>query len=496
MNQNRPQMPPAAPVPNPRSVRVPPLPADSGKTLANIKRLIWFYIVLLIFEGALRKWVVPQYSNPLLIVRDPIVVLIYILALSAGVFPRNRFVVSLGIIGVLSLIEGILILLPYLSPTQVALITAYGFRSNFFHLPLIFIIPAVFDAEDVRRLGWWIIVGTIPMALLMGLQFQASPESFINRAAGLGEGLQIQAGGGKIRPPATFSFISGAIFYLSMSAAFLLDAALSKFQSKMWLLVASGLSLIVGIAVSGSRSAVLAVGLVVASLAIVLVVRPDALNKFGRNLLVVAVVLFIVSRLPIFHEGLGILSDRFTESAEAADTTVLKGTVGRLIGGFTEPLGALDKYPVAGYGLGVGTNVGARFLIGRAAFLLAENEWTRILLESGSILGMAFLIWRTMLTFRIGYLSLVALSRGAILPILLFSAGFSALLNGSFGQPTSLGFAVVLNGLCLAAMKTPELEAKPTSEQRRPLPRVATRSAFASRLHGPTPDQTNGSVDR
>jgi len=69
--------------------RVHQLPSGQDKSLVNVRRLIWLYLVLLIFEGSLRKWVVPEYSNPLLIIRDPVVIFIYLLALRARVFSWN-----------------------------------------------------------------------------------------------------------------------------------------------------------------------------------------------------------------------------------------------------------------------------------------------------------------------------------------------------------------------------------------------------------------------
>ncbi|MBC7881424.1 MAG: hypothetical protein H7Y37_08820, partial [Anaerolineae bacterium] len=50
------------------------------KNILIIKRLIWISFWLLIFEGALRKWAIPQLSTPLLLVRDPFVLLAYFLA--------------------------------------------------------------------------------------------------------------------------------------------------------------------------------------------------------------------------------------------------------------------------------------------------------------------------------------------------------------------------------------------------------------------------------
>ena len=472
------------------------------KIVRNIRRLIWLYIVLLVFEGALRKWVVPQFSNPLLIIRDPVVIFIYLLALRAKLFPWNGYVISLAIIAVCSAILSLLVLSRYFPWVPNALVTSYGFRSNFLHLPLIFVLGKVLDENDLKKIGWWILVGMIPMCGLMVAQFEASPDAFINRTVGLGEALQLDAGGGKIRPPGTFSFVSGTVFYVAAATAFLIYGALTLSTYKTWLLIGAGFSIVVAVTVSGSRSSFVSALLVVLSVVIILVVRPQAVNRFGRSLLVIVIAALVVTRLPFVKEGLGILSERFTASAEAAETTVVRGMFERTLGEFTQGLKVINKFPLSGYGLGVGTAGGARFLVGRSAFLLSESEWQRILLESGPILGLAFLIWRTLLTLRLGYLSLVVLIRGSILPTLLFSAGFLALANGQFGQPTSLGFAVVLNGFCLAVIQSKrtgeESGVTLTGMKHHPPKRILRRSEYASRLHGPdiASDRTNGSLDR
>src|SRR5437660_12381271 len=95
--------------------------ADYSGMLRNIRRLIYLYLFLLIIEGALRKWIVPQFSNPLLLVRDPVVLAIYFLAWRARVFPRNAFISSLAIIGVLSWITSIFVLDPYVPMSSILL---------------------------------------------------------------------------------------------------------------------------------------------------------------------------------------------------------------------------------------------------------------------------------------------------------------------------------------------------------------------------------------
>jgi len=476
------------------------------KAKRRVRQLIWLYLWLLLTEGVLRKWVLPRYSDPILLIRDPVMVGIYYYALRARVFPRNGWVVSLGFIGALSLLASMLLarfslIADFVPVVPILEVTLYGMRANFFHLPIIFVMANVFDEEDVKKFGWWIILLMIPMGLLMAAQFKASPDSFINRTAGLSEAEQLTAGGGKIRPPGTFSFISGPVFYMSISAAFLIYGALRRTVYNNWLLIASGVALAVGIFISGSKSSVIAVLLVVFALAVILIVRPRAVNRFGWTLIIVVIGALIVSRLPIFKEGFQILSDRFTSAAEATDTTIVGGTIERVINDFTEGFKNINTFPLFGYGVGIGTNVGGRILIGRPALLLAESEWTRVLAESGPILGVAFLLWRTLLVLQLGRWSFAALKQGNLLPILLFGSGFSVLLNGQFGQPTILGFAVVLNGLCLAATRPRVVDSLTTTLAMndqlvaKPLPR---NSPFASRLHGPEigAEHNNGSADR
>jgi hypothetical protein len=465
-----------------------PLRAEirKAKALKYVRGLIWTYFILLIFEGTLRKWILPQFSDVLLVVRDPVVVATYLFAIRARVFPRNGYMLTLGVIAILSWLVALVVLEPYLPLKPLILVTGYGFRSNYLHLPLIFIMGKVFDHDDVVKLGKWILIGSIPMALLLAVQFNAAPDAFINRTAGLGETLQISSVGDKIRPPGTFSFVSGVVSCAALAASFLLYGGLTRGVYRNWLLFGAGFALMVAIGVSGSRSVLLSVLLVIASLVVVVLIRPSALNQFGRNLLIITAVLLLVTRVPVFKEGMKVLSDRFTSTAEAEEKTIAGGLIARALSGFTEGILFIPRAPIGGYGLGIGTNGGAKFLTGRAVFLLTEGEWGRVVLESGPILGVAYLLWRTVLTFNLGLLSLRQVKRGEILTIMLFCAGFLGLINGQFGQPTNLGFGVFVSGLCLACANRKER----TSEETEALepapperPQLARRSPYAEELH-------------
>jgi hypothetical protein len=439
----------------------------------------------------------PGWSNPLLLVRDPVLIAIYFFAIPAKVFPRNGWTWILLVIGLLSLLTSFVQLWLYLPPKTIALVTGYGFRSNYFHLPLIFVMAKVLRPEDVKRFGWWTLVVLVPMAILMVLQFRAAPDAFVNRTAG-GEGEMMMSAMGKVRTAATFSFVTGVVAYFALATGFLVWALLRRTVYNNWLLAAAGSALIIGIVVSGSRSVVGACVVVVALLVIVLFLRPDAINRAGQTLLIVVVLGFIVTRTPIFKEGVSVLSTRFNEVAEASEQSVTRGLITRVFGDFEEAFFVLPKAPFLGYGLGIGTNAGAKFLTGRSGFLLTEGEWSRIFLEMGPILGVAYVAVRCALVGWIGFLCLLSVRKGNVLPLLLFGSAFLPMLSGQFGQPTILGFAVFAAGLTLAARNEEKLL---TSADLKTPPRVnliRSRSAYAERLHdvNSRSSPTNGSVDR
>jgi hypothetical protein len=146
--------------------------------------------------------------------------------------------------------------------------------------------------------------------------------------------------------------------------------------------------------------------------------------------------------------------------------------------------------PFFGVGLGMGTNFAGGLLTGERNFLLAEGEWERVVRESGPILGFAYIALRLGILAYLLRHSLAALWRGEPLPLLIFCASAPALLNGQFGVPTTLGFAVFGAGLTLAAAQKETAPAEDNaadwvvevSPQR--LKTVRGRSIFSEQLHG------------
>lgn len=425
-----------------------------------IKALIWVYIVLLIFEGALRKWVLPSLSDPLLIVRDPVVLAIYVAAFFAGRFPLNAFVMATIALAVASAIAS------FLAGQTNPFVIAYGIRINYVHVPLIWIMAQVLTRKDVERIGCFLLLVAIPMTLVMVLQFQSPMNAPINRGIGSDEGGQIFGAMGRIRPPGFFSFITGPQAFFPLVAAFFLNQASGN--RRLWwpILIAAGLAVIVSLPVSISRTAMLATAIVgmvfVASMARAGV----GLGSKFKTALTLGIVAFAVSFLPIFDEAREVFLSRWVTAAGGEDSDAWGGIIGRIVGGFTQPFHWASVAPFFGSGIGVGSNVGARLLSGRVGFLLAEDEWGKIFLELGPLLGGAFIAFRVILTINLGLKALNALFQYRDnLPILIFSAAAIPIALNQWAPPTLLGFAIVGGGLVLASLNDDDDEEDEENEE-------------------------------
>ena len=449
--------------------------------LETLKRLLWLYLILLIFEGALRKWVMPQLSTPLLIIRDPIVILIYMLAMTRGIFPKNAFVqwtVALAVLSFFASLGGI----------GTLKVTLYGLRANFLHLPLIFLIPKIFDADDVKKVGFFLLLLSGPMTLLVMKQFRSSPDAWINATAGGEVGGQMYAAAGKIRPAGLFSFVTGMVSYISVVVAYLSWHFLDGKIYRRILIFVAVPSLVLSVAVSGSRSAVVAVAIVFFAVVIICFFRGKAASGALKYSLVLCAICAGMSLLPVFREGLEVQEGRFESGGG-----VHEGIVDRFFSELGDALITAPDAPLFGIGLGLGTNAGSGMVTGERAFLISEGEWGRVIVESGPVLGLGYIALRFAMLWRIWVVAKKSFSNGSSLPLLLLSAMGLDLVTGQFGQPTELGFVVFTCGLCLVPAEghssQPDENTPSSQLQVEGGKKIRGRSRYAEILHGRNPAQ-------
>lgn len=423
----------------------------------HIRRLIWIYFFSILLEGVFRKWLTPGLTNQLLLIREPVVILAYMLAISQMRFPREKPAVFALILGIFCLSISFVFLDVHL------FVALFGFKASYLHIPMIYLIPRYFNREDVVQMGFWFLIAAIPNGIFMVLQFGADFNHVLNATGGGGSG-QMEGALGRVRPPGLFSFITGAAQFIAIALAFAIFGLINRgyFTNRLLYLVI--FVLILSLAVSISR---LALGSALVVFAMVLVIaligkdrKLSVVLRFGIPLLVLGLA---ATQMEVFSEGQQAFESRLMRTGDydvGVGGTALnwyQRTLNDLTGG----LYLIDDVALLGHGLGVGTNFGARFMTGELQFLLAEGEWARIILEVGPILGLLTIFIRLAVVWLMLKLSLKALAKGNHLPILLFGSSFLLVVSGQWGQSTTLGFAVLGAGLTFAATRMPEISSKP-----------------------------------
>ena len=459
------------------SLRLASAKTEIDAELKTLKRLVWVYFWLLIFEGALRKWIFPPLSAPLLIVRDPVVLLIYLQAIRCRRFPTNGPMVAC-----FALMAAFILLALAQIMTGCGggmLVAMYGLRTDFLHLPLIFVIPEVFSYADVVKLGKWVLIVSIPMAVLMFVQYQSPPGAWVN-AATKADAQQLAFVGERIRPPGTFSFITGAAHFFILATAFLLYGLMEKYRVYSPLLL-GGAMLAIAIVqpLSGSRTMVLSCALVFAAAIAFGFLNPSRAQRILAITAVIVVAALALSMSSTFRDAVDTFMTRW-DQANLSSGGAKEGLLMRFLGWFSEPFAHLSEAGLIGKGLGMGTNAGSAIMTGVLVFLLAESEWTRVVLESGPFLGFMYLAYRLWVGGVIGYRAWAAGKREQLLPWLLASGACLLVITEQISQPTNLGFMVLTAGLCLASISQGKLTPSAWSS-----PRSGLSIGMASRP--PTP---------
>jgi hypothetical protein len=285
------------------------------------------------------------------------------------------------------------------------------------------------------------------MTLLVAWQFASHAGTWVNAGTGGDLAGQMIATGSHIRPAGVFSFVTGMVSFLSVAAAFLLGGFLERATLPAWLRTSAVPCLMFSLVLSGSRSALASVTIIIAAVLIVCIRR---ISRFSRVLApaILSYAAFVaLCYLPLFRQGLEVHEERLR-----AGEGVQKGIVARYLGDLGESIEIAAHAPPLGYGLGIGTNAGATLLTGSRAFLLGESEWSRVVGESGPILGYAYILLRLWMGWFVLRMAWRALQQDQPMPLLLFAAAGIDLVSGQFGQPTTLGFAVFTTGLALASI--------------------------------------------
>jgi hypothetical protein len=415
----------------------------------SIVRLVFVVYWLLIFEGALRKWLLPEIQQVLFFIRDPFVIAIYVLALRAGKVRGGflfQFAISLATVFLFMGGAQIIALgLPLL-------VVAYGWRNYFFYVPLAFVIYEFLSEQDVQRLFKATLIVAIPLSLLAVAQFFSPTDAFINK--GVDEDTAVfEVVAGVVRTYGTFSFALGQALYAVTLFCMLLANVCApserRFIGNRTFAVATAATAAT-IFLCGSRTVFAGCAVCLLSLLVFGLLADGA--RLGRSLfgpLLLTAVLAVAYPVA-FPTAYDAMVQR-QETAEAVEGS----TVVRAFGTLFSFVDAMNIAPWGGYGLGSGTGGGTMLSSGQQGFGLSEDELSRIVLEVGPLLGIVYIGMRLGLVLFVGFHAIRAAREGRVTSLCflgfvgwLFTTGQST-LNG-----TVMGYAWLFAGFALAASKS------------------------------------------
>jgi hypothetical protein len=417
----------------------------------NLKKGIWLYFILLIIEGGLRRWFLPSLAAPLLIVRDPLALYLLFTAVRFNVFPKEKIIPVMICIGVISVFTAL-----FFGHGNLA-VAFFGARILLIQFPMLFLIGRIFDRSDVLQMGKVILLISIPMAILITVQFYSPQSAWVNKGVGDSlEGAGFSGANGYFRPPGTFSFTNGVVSFFNLACCFVFYFWLKPQYINKIVLIAATAALIVAIPTSISRTLFFQVLISLIFFLWAKSSQPGFIKRMTQ-LLVGFIVLFIVlSNVNSLNTQMDAFSSRLTSANEnegGFEGVFIDRFLGGLVGAFKD---IDDAHAVFGQGIGMGTNVGAQLLSGKTDFLISEQEWGRIIGESGILFGLLIIIIRISMTFKITVLCYTRFKFGDALPWMLLSFGFLMLLQSQWAQPTNLGFYVLIGGLILASLREAE----------------------------------------
>ena len=179
--------------------------------------------VLLVFEGALRKWAFPWAQAQIYLVKDVILLAVYLgfMLDSRRNLPAPKGVGFIKIVLVVGFVWGCLEVLNPNSPS--ILVGLMGLKSYFLYAPVAFILPyAIKSREHLFVLIRRYIIMAIPVAVLGFIQIMAGPASSLNVYVSHSEDTPAMLAyfGRKdfVRTSGTFSYISGYTAFLNFIA--------------------------------------------------------------------------------------------------------------------------------------------------------------------------------------------------------------------------------------------------------------------------------------
>jgi hypothetical protein len=345
-------------------------------------------LILLVFEGAIRKWVVPAASSYVYFAKDVLLLGVYWGYLrerrGASLVPQPLVMPIVFALGV-----GLMQIFNPRLPSP--LVGVLGFKAYFLYLPLLWVVPAAFRTEDellrfLKRYLWL----AVPIGLLAVMQFFSPADSRWNTYARTTVDTPMSAitfgAVDRVRVTGTFSFITGYGSFLqvvSLLALTLLSVGQWRVRGNLQTYLALSLT-VLGMLMTGSRGPVFILLLTLPIYWVLGIARSGGVPAAARFLLGLGLVAALVNVV-----GADAVSAFRARAAGSDDVT------GRIFQPFINPARLVPEVGVLGYGIGATHQMAEVLSPSIFAYswldgLHFEDEPSRVMVELGAL---GFLAW-------------------------------------------------------------------------------------------------------
>lgn len=401
-------------------------------------------LITVVFEGAIRKWVSPSLTIPLILFRDCMAAYGVFWAIKTGQLKFSKLPSQILLCWTcVFVIWGLLQLI--VNQTSIFLF-AIGIRFWLLYLWFAYAAAISFTQEDfkiITKVIFLLVLIEVPLAVS---QHYLPPSSFLNKQLDSDEEGIFLVTVGIVRTTGTFSFTAGYSIFLAFASPYFFAYLNDKVSFlKKWVSYILFSTICVGTVVSGSRGAIIFF-LALYIVYIVVSVFNTKIRKLNLLLLIGFSTLLIILAPVLFSRALDATRERFDTASQAESLSE------RIQSTFLGESGTYGSFSVLGYGVGVGSNFAG--VVKGTQFLLGETEASRTLLEGG-ILGLAFIALKILVVLIGLWKSLYVMkSNGNCLPLMLWvTVGVGLFSWPIISQLTINALGYLLLGLAIASLR-------------------------------------------
>ena len=391
--------------------------AEEQPRIRTLARYFFATFWLIVFTGALRKWIAPGFKL-LYLAQDVPIFGAYFYALRAGLVQRTVLGAGILFFSFILVLQGLLQIMMQVVTPFVALV---GFHHYLMYLPMMLVFPVCLTDEYRRKFIRWDLLLSLPMCALAVAQSLFPASAFINQTTE-GEAMGL-SGSDAVRVSGTFNFTGFYGLWVALALSLCIGEWLQPKHKRVFkstkLLVACTVAVNLCNLISGSRSAILLSLGAIAGGALVAVLKGSARTIAAFLAFILLLPAFVAITAWIAPHEYDIVTERFTGDryTQEAKHRVSEIAIGFII---APPLTLVGK------GIGMGIDAAHIGTTGGYQLTYSLSEWDteRTVFELGTLVGLFYVFTRLLFALGMIGLGIWLVQRGGpphVIPIATYS---------------------------------------------------------------------------